>query len=57
MDIDLSVLRGMEREREIPFDELVRWGRLVPGTKVVKGDGLFPRADPKAEPPVAVPEG
>ncbi|MEO7146266.1 MAG: transcription termination factor NusA [Terrimesophilobacter sp.] len=23
MDIDLSVLRGMEREREIPFDELV----------------------------------
>ncbi|MCU1423479.1 MAG: nusA, partial [Microbacteriaceae bacterium] len=23
MDIDLSVLRLMEREREIPFDELV----------------------------------
>lgn len=43
--------------KPIPFDELVRWGRLVPGTKVVKGDGLFPRADPKAEPPVAVPEG
>ena len=24
MDIDLSVLRMMEREKEIPFDELVR---------------------------------
>ena len=24
MDIDLSVLRMMEREKEIPFDELVQ---------------------------------
>ena len=24
MDIDLSILRMMEREREIPFDELVQ---------------------------------
>jgi len=27
------------------FDEEVKWGRLAPGTKVFKGDALFPRID------------
>lgn len=28
-----------------PLAELCRWGGLKPGTKIVKGDALFPRAD------------
>lgn len=27
------------------FDEEAKWGRLAPGTKVFKGDALFPRID------------
>lgn len=36
---------------DTPFDELTAWGGLKPGTKIVKGDGLFPRADGKLPEP------
>jgi methionyl-tRNA synthetase len=36
-----------------PLSELCAWGLLTPGTKVTKGEGLFPRADPAAPPPGA----
>ncbi len=38
-----------------PLSELCAWGGLKPGTPIVKGDALFPRADPEAPAPVAVP--
>ncbi|MBX3353862.1 MAG: methionine--tRNA ligase [Phycisphaeraceae bacterium] len=37
-----------------PFDELARWGVLSPGTPIVKGEALFPRADPKADIPAPI---
>lgn len=36
-----------------PLSELCQWGGLKPGTPIVKGEGLFPRIDPVAPPPVA----
>ncbi|MEM8834300.1 MAG: methionine--tRNA ligase [Planctomycetota bacterium] len=38
----------------IPLHELCAWGRLEPGTPVVKGEALFPRADPKDDPPAPI---
>lgn len=38
---------------DAPFDELIAWGGLNPGTKVVKGLGLFPRADGALPEPAA----
>ncbi|MEM1165482.1 MAG: class I tRNA ligase family protein [Planctomycetota bacterium] len=38
-----------------PLTELCAWGGLEPGTTIVKGDALFPRADATVDPPVAVP--
>ncbi len=35
----------------LPLADLCAWGGLKPGTKVTKGDGLFPRADPAAPAP------
>jgi len=35
------------------FATAAQWGGLKPGATVEKGDPLFPRADPDAEPPVA----
>lgn len=35
--------------------ELAKWGRLAPGALIVKGEPLFPRADPDAEAPAPVP--
>lgn len=37
------------------IESLCRWGRLEPGTPIVKGDALFPRADPDAPAPEPVP--
>ncbi len=37
------------------FGDLVGWGRLKPGTPIVKGDALFPRADPELPPPEPIP--
>jgi methionine--tRNA ligase len=34
-----------------PLAEVCAWGGLKPGTRVVKGEGLFPRADPAAPAP------
>ncbi len=53
MDIDLSVLRTMEREREIPFDELVTIIEQAILTAYLKHTG---QADPKdaALPPARV---
>jgi methionyl-tRNA synthetase len=36
-----------------PLKDLCAWGGLKPGTAIVKGDALFPRADPEAPAPVA----
>jgi methionyl-tRNA synthetase len=36
-----------------PLAELCRWGGLKPGTRIVKGEALFPRADPAAAAPGA----
>jgi len=36
---------------QTPLNELTRWGGLTPGAKIIAGDPLFPRADPKALPP------
>jgi len=36
-----------------PLEDLCKWGELKPGTPIVKGEPLFPRADPKADPPRA----
>ncbi len=36
-----------------PLAELCQWGGLKPGTPIVKGDILFPRADAEAPAPVA----
>jgi methionyl-tRNA synthetase len=38
------------------YDSLAQWGALRPGTPIVKGDALFPRADAAAEPPAPVPD-
>lgn len=38
----------------VSFAALTAWGRLEPGSAIAMGEGLFPRADPKGEPPVAV---
>jgi len=35
-----------------PLEELCKWGGLKPGTKIVKGEPLFPRADPAAPAPM-----
>ena len=34
-----------------PLADRCAWGEIKPGTPIEKGDPLFPRADPKAEPP------
>ncbi|MGP1346084.1 MAG: methionine--tRNA ligase [Phycisphaerales bacterium] len=39
----------------IPFARLIRWGGMAPGSPVALGEGLFPRADPTAAPPVPIP--
>ncbi|MEW6033094.1 MAG: methionine--tRNA ligase [Bacillota bacterium] len=33
---------------EVRWDEITGWGRLPPGTRVAKGQPLFPRIDPEA---------
>lgn len=38
------------------YEALARWGGLKPGTPIVKGDALFPRADAAAEPPAPLPD-
>lgn len=38
-----------------PLAALCAWGGLKSGTPIVKGDILFPRAEPDAPPPVALP--
>ena len=45
MDIDLSVLRLMEREREIPFDELVAIIEQAILTAYLKHTGQLERKD------------
>ena len=40
---------------ETPLAELCAWGGLKPGTKITKGDALFPRADPDAPAPAPTP--
>jgi len=40
-----------------PLAELARWGGLKPGTKIVKGEALFPRADAEEAPPAGSAEG
>ncbi len=49
MDIDLAVLRLMEREREIPFDELVRIIEQAILTAYLKHTGQGPEAGARAE--------
>ncbi|HBS29146.1 MAG TPA: methionine--tRNA ligase [Phycisphaerales bacterium] len=39
-----------------PLGELCKWGALRPGTRIVKGDALFPRADPAAPAPTPAPK-
>ena len=40
-----------------PLAELCAWGGLAEGTTIVKGDPLFPRADPDAPAPAPIPTG
>ncbi|AYF98856.1 transcription termination factor NusA [Protaetiibacter intestinalis] len=49
MDIDLAVLRLMEREREIPFDELVQIIEQAILTAYLKHTGQAPDAGARAE--------
>ena len=43
----LSQLGVTEPLGQLRLEEAARWGRLAPGTRVTKGEGLFPRiADP-----------
>ncbi|WP_167051994.1 transcription termination factor NusA [Salinibacterium sp. ZJ77] len=49
MDIDLAVLRLMEREREIPFDELVRIIEQAILTAYLKHTGQSPEEGARAE--------
>ncbi len=37
------------------LEALGAWGTLRPGTRIVKGEALFPRADPDAAPPTPLP--
>jgi methionyl-tRNA synthetase len=32
-------------DNSVPYTELVRWGRLAEGTKIQKGEALFPRIE------------
>jgi methionine--tRNA ligase len=43
--------RESRGQASLPLSELCQWGRLKPGTRVTKGESLFPRADPAASPP------
>jgi len=38
------------------YDQAAAWGGLTPGQPIVKGDPLFPRADPDEAPPAPPPE-
>ncbi|MCS0500746.1 transcription termination factor NusA [Protaetiibacter mangrovi] len=49
MDIDLAVLRLMEREREIPFDELVQIIEQAILTAYLKHTGKAPESGARAE--------
>lgn len=49
MDIDLAVLRLMEREREIPFDELVQIIEQAILTAYLKHTGKTPESGARAE--------
>lgn len=37
---------GLPDELKVGYDEGKKWGGLKPGTRVTKGDGLFPRLEP-----------
>jgi len=45
---------GADPDDPRPLAERCAWGQIEPGTPIEKGDPLFPRADPKAEPPAPV---
>jgi methionyl-tRNA synthetase len=47
---------GVQLEPGNTYESLARWGGLKPGTAIVKGEALFPRADPAAEPPSPIPD-
>jgi N utilization substance protein A len=49
VDIDLAVLRLMEREREIPFDELVQIIEQAILTAYLKHTGKTPESGARAE--------
>jgi len=36
-----------EGVREVPWEEAEQWGGLVPGTRVQRGEPIFPRIDPE----------
>ncbi len=46
-----DLLRRFAADPADTFENLTRWGSLAPGSTIVKGDPLFPRADPDAPPP------
>ncbi len=46
---------GVQIEAGDTYDSLAQWGGLKPGAAIVKGEALFPRADPAAEPPAPAP--
>jgi methionyl-tRNA synthetase len=45
---------GVQLEAGDTYESLAQWGGLQPGTAIVKGEALFPRADPAAEPPAPI---
>jgi len=51
---DLAARLGGDAKEKRSFAELTAWGGLKPGTPIVKGDALFPRADPDEAPPGGV---
>lgn len=43
--------------RSVPWEELTRWGGLPAGTRIEKGEPLFPRIDPETRAPAATKKG
>ena len=45
---------GQDLSASPALADAAKWGGLQPGTPIVKGDALFPRADATEEPPSPV---